>query len=213
MNDIELNAEIDYIKEKLCFGDVANITKNSGYRYTNGVAEFGSRLALECNIRDAALHDIAHAVEFKNLNRLLINNFGLQITTKVIVFGSTYFQAVTWNSTKLEARVIIWQEVLCKEFGYNFDINDYCKSLIYMDDFSCVPLHGYTYHSQVDKLGEYLDKDGNKYTGSYDKARLKSIAEYIKDEKSKGIYTYNEFQKRWTKVIEFLTDNVKPLSI
>lgn len=188
---------------------VAEIHDIEGYRYDyeNRKALFGTRLGPVSSIPDGLLHEIAHTAEIKDLSKLHVFNFGLEIKTKFEFLGKVYAQPITWNAIKLEARVILWQEVLCEVFGYSFDREKFATALEWMPDFTNVPIKGYKFDSDISK---YVDKHGVEFVGTLkeqDKLRFQSINDYMTEQKALGIYTYSEFRKRWEKVLEFIELN------
>jgi hypothetical protein len=195
--------QIEKIKSELFFTDgVIEISNSEGYRYQNGKSMFGTRVGPKHSISDGLLHEISHAVELKDLNRLHHFGFGLEITTKIEVLGKIYYEPTTWNATKLEARVILWQEVLCEIFGYTFDREEFAKALQYMPDFWCVPVKGFKFNGE-----KYASNTGKILSGDLkqkDNLRFQSIWDYMTTEKKTGKYTYSEFKRRWNKVLGFL---------
>lgn len=177
------------IKESLFISDVISIGANEGYKYSSETRTwcFGTRVGPHHSVSDGLLHEIAHVAEVKSLDRMLINNFGLEIKTSIIVLGHEYKEPITWNATKLEARTIIWQEVLCDHFGIPFNREEFVASLKYMADFLNVPLES----KEIDfKL--------------QDNSRIKTICNYMASEKSKGTYTIDRFKDRWNTAIKYL---------
>lgn len=189
--------------------DLMEIGSKEGYKFENGKAIFGTRVGPSHSITDGLLHEIAHTAELKDLKKLEILNFGLEIKTKVELFGKTYYEPITWNATKLECRVILWQEVLCEIFDLKFDREKFATALQYMPDFLNVPLWG-GYKFDSDKSG-YFNSLGEQLAGglkAYDELRYKSIFEYMNEQKQTGLYTYSEFRKRWNKVLLHLESSL-----
>lgn len=200
---------IKNIKSELFFIDgVAEVGNHEGYRYDSEkrMAMFGTRVGPVHSISEGLLHEIAHTAEIKDLRRLQVLNFGLHISTQVEVLGQLYSEPITWNSTKLEARVILWQEVLCQIFKLPFDVKKFATALEYMPDFMCIPVKGYKFDSD---LSTYVDLSGNKIENYAltNTLRLHSIYDYMDEQKATGKYAYSEFRKRWDSVMEFLETN------
>ena len=201
---------IDNIKSELFFIEgVADISTHEGYKYDydKRQALFGTRVGPVHSIEDGLLHELAHAVELKNLEQLKYPNFGLEIKRKVEVLGRVYLEPITWNATKLELRTILWQEVLCNVFGIGFDAKKFSTALQYMPDFMCVPIKGYKFDSHLCK---YVNEKGEILEGTLkekDDLRFQSMYDYMDEQKASGIYTYPEFRKRWDKAIEYLEIN------
>lgn len=197
---------VEQVKKELFFTEgIADITSYEGYRYENRVACFGMRVGPEKSIRDGLFHEIGHVAEVKNLNRLLCHNFNLEIKSKVEVLGRYYDEPRTWNATKLECRVILWQEVLCNHFGVSFDRNEFATALQYMPDHTCVPVKGYQFDAEV---LEYINKNGRILKGlqATDKLRHESICDYMTEEKNTGRYTYANFIQIWNNAFTFLEE-------
>ena len=199
---------MDELIEVLKFDNIIELANVEGYHYAKGQAIFGTKLGPTISLVDGGLHEISHAIEVQSLDRLLKHNFGLEIKTKVVLFGKEYWEPKTWNATKLECRVILWQDVLCKRFGYEFDPKEFAKSLQYMSDFTMVPIFGC--HFDYDR-NEYIIDGTNEIFDSKldnrDSLRYQSIYAYMDDQKKLGIYTFPNFLKHWNKVLEFLHKN------
>lgn len=190
--------------------DVIEIGNNEGYVVKDGKSIFGTRIGPIHSVRDGLLHEIAHTAEVKNLAKFNVYNFGLEIKTKVVVLGREYAEPITWNATKLECRVILWQEMLCEKFNIAFDREDFAIALQYMPDFTQVPLKGYTFDG--DKCG-YFNEKGEEFKESLkekekDKLRFQSMYDYMTEEKNKGTYTYAEFKKKWSRMVIYLKNPV-----
>lgn len=205
MQDIchRIKSELFYIK------DVADISDNEGYKYNTEKRQaiFGTKVGPTHSVTDGLLHEIAHVAEIKDLSKLQVNNFGLEIKTKVEFLGKIYYEPITWNATKLEARVILWQEVLCNLFDLPFNREKFATALQYMPDFLCVPAKGYKFDSDSSK---YLDAEGNAFTGDLkqkDGLRIQTICDYMNEQATTGLYSYSEFRKRWDKAFEYLEVN------
>jgi len=202
--------QIKKIKSELFFIEgVAEVSDIQGYKYDydNRKAIFGTRVGPKHSVTDGLLHEIAHVAEVNDLSKLEVYSFGLEIKTKVHLLGRVYYEPITWNATKLEARVILWQEVLCELFNLPFDREDFATALQYMPDFMCVPVKGYKFNVEALK---YLDSNGNELHGDLkhrDSLRFQSINVYMKEQKATGLYTYSEFRKRWDKAFTFLYEN------
>jgi hypothetical protein len=192
------------IKNELFNSPVVEISDNEGYRYFEGISKFGKRVGPVKSLGDGLFHEVAHVAEIQDNSRLLQNNFGLHIKTQIVVLGQIFYEPTTWNATKLEARVILWQNELCKHFGIPFDPFKFATSLKYMADCSRVPPMGFKY---VENLGYFNVDTGEKLNyNSIDELRHQTIVEYMKDELSSGKYTYNNFLDKWTDVIKFLEE-------
>jgi hypothetical protein len=197
-----MKTQIDLIKKELFFiPEVADVGSHEGYLFDDK-ASFGTRVGPVHSITDGLLHEIAHTAEIKDQERIFVNHFNLDIKTKIEIFGKLYCEPKTWNATKLEARVILWQEVLCEKFNLEFNREKFATSLQYMPDFMLVPIYG-GYKFDGEKL-EYINAKGEILTGDLkykDSLRLKTINEYMTEQKATGLYTYNEFRKRWDSIL------------
>lgn len=190
------------IQKELFYSNAVTFDYHEGYRYKDDAASFGVKVGPKYSISDGLLHEMAHVAEVQNLDRLRQNNFGLYIKKFVEVFGKSYPEPITWNSTKLELRTILWQEVLAEKFCIQFNRNEFCKALQYMPDFFNVPMYGYKWIEDG-----YYDYLGVKHAGNLkekDELRFTSMRNYMDDQKSTGIYTYQNFKVRWDKSIDFL---------
>ena len=193
---------LDLIQKELFYSEIVKFDYHEGYKYNENIASFGIRVGPKYSISDGLLHEMAHVSEVQNLDRLKQNNFGLCIKKFVEVFGKFYPEPTTWNSTKLELRTILWQEVLAEKFDIKFNRNEFCKALQYMPDFFNVPMCGYKWVEDG-----YYDESGAKHDGNLkekDELRFKSMRNYMDDQKNGGIYTYQNFKKSWDKSIDYL---------
>lgn len=179
----------DKISSELFFiQDVAEIGSHEGYRVYDNKVSFGTQIGPVHSIEEGLLHEIAHVVEVQDLSRLKVNNFGLEIKNKVEFLGRVYFEPITWNATKLECRVILWQEVLCEIFGLSFNREKFATSLQYMPDFLCIPIQPVEGMTLKEK----------------DALRFQIINQYMTEQKNTGSYTYEEFRKKWDIAFESL---------
>jgi hypothetical protein len=183
---------------------VVKVGDNEGYKYEGGVACFGLKIGPRYSVSDGLLHEMGHLAEVQKLDRLKMYGFGLEVKTKVHFLGKVYFEPRTWDSTKLELRVILWQEVLAERFDIEFNRNVFCKVLQYMPDFWNVPLLGYKW--DVEKEG-YYDQLGIKCVVDLkkrDDLRFASMWSYMDSEKETGRYTYINFVRYWRGGIDYL---------
>lgn len=136
---------LDLIQKELFYSEIVKFDYHEGYKYNENIASFGIRVGPKYSISDGLLHEMAHVSEVQNLDRLKQNNFGLCIKKFVEVFGKFYPEPTTWNSTKLELRTILWQEVLAEKFDIKFNRNEFCKAcntcLIFLT-YQCVDING-----------------------------------------------------------------------
>jgi len=202
----EEQGQLELIKKELFYSDVVVFDYHEGYKYKeNGVASFGLKVGPNYSISDGLLHEIGHVAELQTPDRLMQYGFGLQIKTQVFVLGKIYYEPTTWNSTKLELRSILWQEVLATHFNVKFDRNEFCTALQYMPDFLNVPMFG---HKWVED--GYYNGSGVKHNGNLkekDELRFKSMRDYMDEQNKTGTYTYQNFKTRWDKSIEFLQNH------
>lgn len=191
------------IRQELFNSPVLNISENEGYRYIDEVAHFGKRVGPTKSLSDGLLHEVAHVAEIQDNSRLLQSNFGLHIKTEVHIFGKTFFEPITWNATKLEARVILWQNEICKHFGIPFDPFEFSTSLKYMADHYMVPIKGIKHDEEigyVNESGEKIDYD----IKLFEELRHQTIVDYMNQEFSTGNYTYENFLSIWEEAKKFL---------
>lgn len=181
------------------------IGPNEGYIYIDGVAKFGTKVGPDHSIEDGLMHEIAHAAEVDNLRRIKCHGFNLKIKTEIKVLGESYCEPITWNATKLECRVILWQEILCQHFKLQFNRKDFALALKYMPDFWNVPMKGYTWDTlSSDYLDDKFKRPFKEKFEKREELRMQSIYDYMNEEKKTGKYTYKEFLVRWNKVLSFL---------
>lgn len=138
-------------------------------------------------IKDYLFHEMSHIVYIDNFDRLLVNNYGLEIKTKDEL---GYSIALTWQATKNEIKVICWQKIISEHYIGNFNLKDSLKSLQYLPDFLNVPIYG----DNLDKIS-YNQKD---------KLRLETIEKYALNELKNPKYNISNFDKRWFERCEFL---------
>lgn len=172
-------------------------------RILSHISRSSKRVGPTKSLSDGLLHEVAHVAEIQDNSRLLQSNFGLHIKKVVHVFGQTFFEPITWNATKLEARVILWQSEICKHFGIPFDPFEFATSLKYMADHYMVPIKGIRRHEEIG----YVNESGEniKYEIKlFDELRHQTIVDYMNQEFSTGKYTYENFLSIWEEAKKFL---------
>lgn len=179
-----------------------SMTQQDGYRVSSNKVMFGTFLTTEADV-DYLLHEMGHFVLFKDYNRLLKNEYGLDYP-KIEIGGELYSQSTNWTDVKNETRAVIYQYILAQKYGLFPDIEEWLKSLRLLDGFAYVPIDGAT-----EKDYSWYEKDGSevKYSEK-EKRQLITIRKFFEEEIKNERYSIKNFNFEWFNRIKFLEENL-----
>lgn len=175
--------------------------QRDGYRIENNKAIFGTVMTYHPDI-EYLLHEMGHFVLFKDYNRLLRNEYGLNYP-QVEINGRLYDQPLNWNDVKNETRAVIYQYILAKKYGILLDLDGWIKSLNMLGGFLFVPVDGA-------EQKDYKWYDDNKEIPykEQDDRRLITIRKFFDEEIKKERYDMNYFNTEWFRRVKFLEENL-----
>lgn len=180
-----------------------SLTQKDGYRVKKDDKKilFGTVLTTTPDI-EFLFHEMGHFVLFKDYNRLLKNEYGLNYP-KHEINGELYDMASNWTDIKNEIRAIIFSKVLSDKYQANLDYNSWIESLRHLDGFTFVPVH-----NGVEKEYKWYELDGVTEISynEYEKRKIITMKNFYIEESKKDRYSISNFDHEWFKRLEFISN-------